>query len=83
MTTYELTPTNGRKSFYGKAVVEVEGGAKTLKSYDTRVCRIANGKVRLLDKWDYSYTTLTHVRSFLESNGLEAGSKANIAKLYA
>lgn len=83
MTRYELTPTNGRKSFYGKAIVRMEGASKTLYSYDTPVARINGGRVTLLDKWDYSATTLTHVRSFLESNGLEAGSKARIAKLYA
>ena len=82
-TKYELTPTNGRKSFYGKASVEVKGDTKTLKSYDTPVCRIKGGDVTLMEKWDYSVTTITHVRAFLESNGFEAGGKAQIAKRYA
>ena len=36
MKIYELTPTNGRKSFYGKAKVIIEdNGTETLYSYDT------------------------------------------------
>ena len=36
MRKYELTPTDGRKSFYGKAVVIVEdNGTETLYSYNT------------------------------------------------
>lgn len=42
MRKYELTPVDGRKSFYGKAVVIVEdNGTETLlQSYDTTVCKI-------------------------------------------
>tara|TARA_R110000851_G_scaffold96726_7_gene209822 strand:+ start:1734 stop:1904 length:171 start_codon:yes stop_codon:yes gene_type:complete len=45
MKTYELTPVNGRKSFYGKCEVrEVisiisEGKFSVLKSYDTDVAK--------------------------------------------
>lgn len=84
MAKYYLSPTNGRKSFYGKAYVLDDGnGGKSLYSYDTLVCVIRGGKVQLHPLWDYSTTTLTHVRAFLESNGLPAGSKAQIAKQYA
>lgn len=37
MKKYELTPTNGRKSFYGKAFIEVDDyGVETLFSYRIR-----------------------------------------------
>lgn len=36
MRKYELTPTDGRKSFYGEAVVIVaDNGTETLYSYGT------------------------------------------------
>ena len=45
MKIYELIPTNGRKSFYGKAkVIECEG-ENFLQSYNTIVCKVdKNGK---------------------------------------
>ena len=83
MTKTQLMPVNGRKSFYGKAVVEDYGnGRKRLLSYDTPVCEIRDGAVTLTDKWDYSVTTITHVRAFLSVNGYPAGSKADIARRY-
>ena len=83
MKTYELTPNNGRKSFYGKAIVKEDNGEKRLYSYDTLVCTIKDGEVHLTSDWDYSATTLTHLRSFLQKEGFQADSKAQIAKLYA
>lgn len=78
-----LSPIDGRKSFYGKAVVSVENGRKVLRSYDTNVCAIEGGRVTLLPLWDCSATTLRHVKAFLESNGFSAPSKAEIRRLYA
>lgn len=38
MKIYELQPVNGRKSFYGKALVKVEdNGTETLYSYNTPI----------------------------------------------
>jgi hypothetical protein len=75
---------DSRKSFYNKAhVVDDNDGNSTLYSYNTPVCRITDGKVELLPKWDYSATTLRHVKDFLQQNGFEAGSKAQIAKKYS
>lgn len=65
MGTYELIPADGRKSFYGKAVVRVHhDGAETLKSYDTNVIRReADGTLhRLWSGW--SATTGRHVKAF-------------------
>lgn len=75
MNCYELKPTNGRKSFYGKATVELLNGKKLLKSYNTEVALIdENGTFHRL--WDgYSATTMNHVNSFLDSEGIDGGGK--------
>ena len=40
MKQYELRPTDGRKSFYGKAVVTIdEDGTETLSSYNTPIIK--------------------------------------------
>lgn len=66
--TYELTPTNGRKSFYGKALVEVCGGYETLYSYGTPICtRRPDGTIkRVWDDW--TYTTGCHIKAFCGLN---------------
>lgn len=68
MTTYELTPNNGRKSFYGKARVIIENGAETLYSYNTAIMRrLSDGSlVRLWDGW--SATTGRHIAAFCGLN---------------
>ncbi len=67
MRTYELMPTNGRKSFYGKAIVKVEGDSETLQSYQTDVIKRVNGRlIRLWDGW--SATTGNHIASFCGLN---------------
>ena len=77
MEKYELIPTDGRKSFYGKAIViEKDHGEKVLQSYNTEVCKItSDGEfVRL---WSgYSATTMRHVNSFLDLFNLSGGGKA-------
>jgi hypothetical protein len=76
MKTYELKPTNNRKSFYGKAsVIERDNGDIELRSYETIVARIRNGNIERL--WDgYSATTMNHVNSFLNLFGISGGGKA-------
>lgn len=69
MKTYELIPTNGRKSFYVKAKVTVDdNGGETLYSYDTPIVRReADGALtRLWNGW--STTTGTHIKSFCGLN---------------
>lgn len=69
MKMYELIPTNGRKSFYGKARVMVEdNGTETLYSYDTAIIkRIPGGElVRLWARW--SATTGRHIAAFCGLN---------------
>lgn len=66
MKVYELVPTNGRKSFYGKAKVVVEKNTETLYSYDTPIC-VRNNENNTIKKLYYhplSNTTAAHVKSF-------------------
>ena len=66
---YELSPKDGRKSFYGKAKVMIEDdGSETLYSYDTPIIRRKpNGDLDPL--WDgYSATTGRHIASFAGLN---------------
>lgn len=76
MKTYTINPTDGRKSFYNKAtVIDHENGIFELKSYDTIVARISNGKFERL--WSgYSATTMRHVNSFIDHFGISGGGKA-------
>ena len=69
MRKYELTPTDGRKSFYGKAVVIVEdNGTETLYSYNTPIIkRLVSGElVKLWDGW--TATTDRHIQAFCGLN---------------
>lgn len=65
MRKYELIPTDGRKSFYGKAVVIVaDNGTETLYSYGTPIIkRLVSGE--LVKLWnDWTATTGRHIRAF-------------------
>lgn len=61
---YEITPCDGRKSFYGKAYAQIiREGAEVLLSYGTPVIAKVDGVLyRLWDDW--SATTGRHIRSF-------------------
>ena len=72
MKKYELIPTDGRKSFYGKAVVMVEdNGTETLYSYNTPIIkRLVSGElVKLWDGW--TATTGRHIQAFCGLNKQE------------
>lgn len=69
MKKYELIPTDGRKSFYGKAVVIVEdNGTETLYSYGTPIIkRLVSGE--LVKLWSgRSATTGRHIQAFCGLN---------------
>ena len=69
MRKYELIPTDGRKSFYGKAVVIVEdNGTETLYSYGTpSIKRLVSGE--LVKLWSGgSATTSRHIQAFCGLN---------------
>ena len=77
MRKYELIPNDGRKSFYGKAVVIVkDNGEKVLQSYNMEVCKITSGG-EFVRMWSgYSVTTMRHVNAFLSLFGIAGGGKA-------
>lgn len=69
MKIYDLIPTDGRKSFYGKAKVFIEDdGTETLYSYNTPIIkRTAAGElVKLWDDW--TATTGRHINAFCGLN---------------
>lgn len=71
MTEYEVKPKSEQNqiSFYGKARVVEENGARTLYSYDTKIMTIKNGRMfRHYDDW--TQTTGKHVFAF---SGLRKG----------
>lgn len=67
---YELAPTDGAKSFYGKAKVYDDGQREILVSYGTPVVERCNGNLYRLQYGDideekiFSATTCRHVRAF-------------------
>ena len=72
MKKYELIPTDGHKSFYGKAVVIVEdNGTETLYSYGTPIIkRLVSGElVKLWNGW--TATTGRHIHAFCKLNKAE------------
>lgn len=71
MIEYELMPTNGRKSFYGKAKVVANSREEALYSYGTLICSRdkASGKItRHCDDDALTQTTCTHIKSFCGLN---------------
>lgn len=70
MKTYDLIPVDGRKSFYGKAKVQIDEttGAETLYSYDTKIItRNQDGSLtRHYDGW--TATTGRHIKAFCGLN---------------
>ena len=75
MREFNLSPINGRKSFYGKAAaIEKDNGDIELRSYNTIVARIRNGKFERL--WaGYSQTTMNHINAFISFYGISGGGK--------
>lgn len=90
---YELYPRyDSRQSFYGKAFVdEKEDGTKVLYSYGSKVAMIKDGEVTLglgnsrgynYSLWNYSPTTLRHVKEFLKQDGFKAETASQMDKDY-
>ncbi len=69
MRKFELMPNDGRKSFYGKAIVTIDNeGNETLYSYGTPILtkRINGEMVKHWDGW--SATTGRHIKAFCGLN---------------
>lgn len=72
MRAYELTPVNGRKSFWGKAKVQIDDeGVETLLSYGTPIIkRYSDGRLRrVYNGW--TLTTGNHINAFCGLNKAE------------
>lgn len=74
----ELSPIDGRKSFYGKARITYSGlPYVSLVSYDTTVCSLDLETNRFIRHWNgYSATTMRHVNAFRHYYGLPLLSKS-------
>lgn len=77
----DLQPTT-QKSFYGKAQIlynDREGSA-SLYSYGTFIVELVDGSVVDFSKnqYHYSRTTMKHLNDFLEQNGLDTVSLAEV-----
>lgn len=72
MRIYELTPKNGRKSFYRKAYVIIDGKTAYLRSYETIIGSVdpEGNAHRYSDH--HSCTTGAHVKSFLDRTNHDA-----------
>lgn len=84
----ELRPIyDSRKSFYGKAQIEIKKEKLELYSYSTLVAEIKRDdnkcKVFLDSNGSlYSPTTLRHIKDFLYQNGVMFGTKSDIISRY-
>lgn len=77
----ELIPSNGRKSFGGKAWVVTEGKRVALLSYGTLVCW-TDADLKLHCTWDgWSGTTGAHIQSFCDELGIPYKGKKDWVKL--
>ena len=81
MMITELTPIyDGRKSFYGKAMVSHDGNKRSLLSYGTKAATIDSAGAVVHDT--HSATTLRHIKEFLRQNGYHASCKSQIIMDY-
>lgn len=77
---YVLKPNDSHKSFYGKAHVIEKGNRKVLRSYNTDVAEIKDGKPVVYGL--YSATTTRHIKAFLLENGFKAETSKQIMADY-
>jgi hypothetical protein len=78
MKIFQLTPNNGRKSFYGKCQVIEENGISKLQSYETIVAEY-NHNTNIMKVFGYySPTTARHINAFLEYYGFDTCSKKEL-----
>ena len=78
MAKLELIPTDGRKSFYGKCYVILDGTTATLYSYGVKICEYNTVSKELTKTgyFDYSMTTRRHQKAFYEAFGIDKGATA-------
>ena len=73
---FELSPIDGRKSFYGRCKVIATDTKVYLLSYSTIVCYWDDIDLTFVKSWDgYSATTMRHINAFMRSLGFNLGGK--------
>lgn len=82
MNIFELTPTNGRKSFGGKAIVREAFEVSTLFSYGTEVAQYNHQTNEMKVDGYFSATTGTHINAFLEFYGFDKCTKKELETRY-
>jgi len=76
---YELqTEYDIRKSFYRKAIVEVEGSVHKLYSYRTLVAEYDEKTNKLTINGWYSSTTARHINEFAQQCGFDKMTKTEM-----
>lgn len=66
LKTFELSPLDNRKSFYGKCKVIETRSRIYLQSYDTVVCYWDHNTNKFGKTWNgYSATTQRHINAFM------------------
>lgn len=78
METFELTPINSRKSFYGKAKVKTENNISQLISYSTVVAEYNHETNKMTVNGWYSATTANHINAFLDFYGFDTCTKKEL-----
>lgn len=81
--TFQLIPANGRKSFYGKAIVIQEKNENgdvisVLQSYETKVAKYNHTTNKMEVFGWYSSTTAHHINSFLVHYGFNKCNKKQL-----
>lgn len=78
MNTFQLTPVNNRKSFYGKCRVIEENGISKLQSYNTIVAEYNHAENKMKVNGYYSQTTASHINAFLSYYGFDTCNKKEL-----
>lgn len=85
MKTFELAPSDGRKSFYGKCVVteELINGevVSKLTSYETVVASYNHTTNEITINGWYSNTTQSHINAFLSYYGFDEMNKSDFKRM--
>ena len=86
--TYNLEPRfDNRKSFYGKAIVEItdKAGESKLYSYNTHVATFKAGIEKsddvLIINGYFSATTMRHINEFIQQLGYKKMTKKQVEEL--
>lgn len=81
MKSFQLVPSDSRKSFYNKCRVEIDQNeTRNLISYDTNVATISVGGILKITKNEnhLTQTTLRHITAFLEYYQIAKMTKSQI-----